>query len=67
MPRDSSKLGCVGLNWMELALAPTPVDLFPLNLMVGLQMKELAPGNSRKVLLELGMGTTGPCSLVAKA
>lgn len=35
--------------------------------MVGLQMKELAPGHSRKVLLGLGMGTTGPRSLVAKA
>lgn len=52
---------------MELALAPTPLDHFPLNLMVGLQMKELAPGHSRKVLLGLGMGTTGPRSLVAKA
>lgn len=34
--------------------------------MVGLQMEEVAPGNTRGVLLELGIGTTVPCSLVAK-
>lgn len=54
--------------WLEfdgVRSAPPPLDHSPLDLMVGLQTKELAPGNSREVLL--GLGTTGPCSLVAKA
>lgn len=60
---NSSKLGCADLNLMELVLVPSPLDHFPLNLMVGLQIKELAPGNSKTVLLGLGMGTLGPAAL----